>query len=375
MIPRAVSAALAGGDERLCRLVWAYLREPDDQAAGRWIAEHGAVEALDRLSRGLLGRGQDVLQRLAALDLDAVARGHDHLGVRVLIPGDEEWPHRLDELDRPPHCLFVRGPLDLTDLGMRGIAIVGARAATPYGTQVARGMAADLAHRDVVVVSGAAFGIDAAAHEGALAAGGETLAVLACGLDRPYPLAHAGLIARVAGSGAVVSEVPLGHAPYRGRFLSRNRIIAAATLGCVVVEAGPRSGSLNTARVAEGLGRHVAMVPGPVTSMMSVGCHEWIRVRQAHLVTDAADVLDVMGPLGVFVQDLRRAPEQPEDLVADEDRTLWSAVPVRRGAGLAELVRLGGGTTSSTLAGLGRLVLAGLVERQDDTWRKVTRRG
>lgn len=304
------------------------------------------------------------------LDLDGVHAGLAHYEVRVLVPGDEGWPDGVDELQQPPLCLYVRGDVDLPELRWSGIAVVGSRAATPYGNSVARRLASDLTDRGVVVVSGAAFGIDAAAHEGALIVGGPTVAVLACGVDRAYPTAHAGLLSRIRGSGAVVSEVPLGFAPYRQRFLSRNRLIAAMTTGTVVVEAGARSGSLNTAKSALSLGRHVGMVPGPVTSMASVGCHDSVRRGEGNLVTDAADVLDLMGRLGVHVQDRRRGPEFAEDLVEDGDRVLWSAVPVRAGADLSTLANASGLSIPETLAGLGRLVLAGLVERQDDVWRK-----
>lgn len=360
-----------GSDERLARIIWSLLTEPGPGAAQAWVQTHGALGALELLVAGELGQGSAAAGRLDGLDVASVLRGLARLRVRVLIPGDREWPVGLDDLDDPPHCLYVRGPADLATLRERGIALVGARAATPYGTTVARRMASDLCDRGYTVVSGAAYGIDAAAHEGALAVGGTTVAALACGLDRVYPAGHADLIGRIIGTGAVVSELPLGWAPYRQRFLLRNRLIAAATVGTVVVEAGPRSGSLNTANTADRVCRHVAMVPGPVTSQLSVGCHEWIRTRGASLVTDAADVLDLMAPLGEHAQEERRAPEVAEDAVEEFDATLWSAVPVRRGADLMTLAAASGLSATDTLAGLGRLVMSGLVERRDDRWRKV----
>lgn len=366
---------LVRDDERLARIVWAHLDEPVQGPGLAWVASHGPVEALERLVCGAVGRGSAAATRLAALDLDGALRAMDRHRVRALVPGDAQWPIGLDDLPVGPHCLFVQGHADLSGLHRSGIAVVGSRSATAYGTQTARRIAADLADRGRVVVSGAAFGIDAAAHEGALSVGGVTVAVLACGLDRPYPAAHAGLLRRIAAAGAVVSEVPIGHAPYRQRFLSRNRLIAAATVGTVVVEASLRSGSLNTAREARDLERHVAMVPGPVTSVLSAGCHEWIRSKESSLVTDAADVLDLMGALGVDAQDTRRAAPQREDLVSPEDQALWSAVPVRRGADLASLARASGLTVPATLAGLGRLTLLGLVIRHEDTWRKAPRPG
>ena len=159
----------------------------------------------------------------------------------------------------------------LDELVDRSVAIVGSRASTAYGEHVAGELGHQLAERGWTVVSGGAFGIDAAAHRGALAAEAPTVAVLACGVDRPYPAAHGALLHRIAETGLLVSEWPPGAAPHRHRFLVRNRLIAALTRGTVVVEAAARSGAQATARRARKLGRQVLVVPGPVTSAMSVG--------------------------------------------------------------------------------------------------------
>ena len=158
-------------------------------------------------------------------------------------------------------------------------------------------------------MSGAAFGIDQAAHRGALANRGPTVAVLACGADRAYPAAHRNLIDYIADVGLVVSEAPPGCAPTRIRFLARNRVIAAVARGTVVVEAAVRSGALNTASWAGGLGRTVMGVPGPVTSAPSAGVHQLIRARDALLVTSGEEVLEAVGPIGTFTLDDPRAPE------------------------------------------------------------------
>jgi DNA processing protein len=181
------------------------------------------------------------------------------------------------------------------------VAVVGARDASSYGESVAGSLGADLVLDGWTVVSGAALGIDAAAHRGALAAEGSeglvpTVAVLGCGVDRPYPPTHGGLLDRIAASGAVVAELPPGSSPYPWRFPARNRVIAALASGVVVVEAGPRSGAVGTARAADALSRRVMAVPGPVHSRRSTGCHRLIR-DGATLVTGVRDVLDAVGPI------------------------------------------------------------------------------
>jgi len=176
------------------------------------------------------------------------------------------------------------------------VAIVGARAATAYGTHVCTEIAGALAASGWTVVSGAAYGIDAAAHRAALAAGGTTIAVLACGPDVAYPRAHADLLDAIAAQGAVISEWPPGTAPGRWRFLLRNRVVAALAGGTVVIEAGARSGTISTARHAERLGRPLMAVPGPVTSPASAGCHQLIRDCSAVCVTSAADVIAEIPP-------------------------------------------------------------------------------
>src|SRR5690349_24006519 len=176
--------------------------------------------------------------------------------------------------------------------------MVGSRAATSYGGHVAGEIAADLGERGWAVVSGGAYGIDAAAHRGALAAEGVTIAVLACGVDYPYPAGHADLFAAICAQGLVVSEWAPGSRPARTRFLTRNRVIAALACGTVIVEAGERSGALNTARHAANLGKPLMAVPGPVTSAQSAGCHRIIRDWGASCVTRAADVIELLSPLG-----------------------------------------------------------------------------
>ncbi|WP_205752158.1 DNA-processing protein DprA [Cryptosporangium phraense] len=265
----------------------------------------------DRVSRGLQARlaGVDPWERAEA-DLAAAARA----GVRAITPVDPDWPAEAlsdlaplaeaEQIDvAPPLCLWVRGPLNLARTFRRSVAIVGARAATAYGKHVAADLAYGLAGRGWVVVSGGAFGIDGAAHRGALNGQGATVAVLAGGVDVPYPLAHAAMLERIAEDGLLVSEVPLGESPQRHRFLSRNRLVAAFGAGLVVVEAGARSGTSVTAERAHQFGRVLMAVPGAVTSAQSVGTHRLIRDCGAVLVTSALEVIEEVGPIGVLEGD------------------------------------------------------------------------
>jgi DNA processing protein len=259
-------------------------------------------------------------------------------------------------------------------LGERSVSVVGARSSTAYGNTVASGLGAGLAERGWTVVSGAAFGIDAAAHRGALSVDGATVAVLAGGLDRPYPLAHATLLARIAEVGAVVSEVAPGLAPTRPRFLLRNRIIATISRGVVVVEAALRSGSLNTARTAAEIGRPVGVVPGPVTSMMSAGCHQARRDGLAEIVTDVDEVIDLVGDFGIDAAPRRSADPVLTDLLDPHDAQVLASVPVRRALTTIDIAVAAAIPVSVTGAALGRLQLQGFVRRDDDGWRKAVRR-
>ncbi len=228
---------------------------------------------------------------------------------------------------RGPSGLWVRGRPSLRMWALRSVAVVGARACTEYGAHMAATLAAGLAERGWVVVSGGAYGVDGAAHRGALGAGGATVAVLACGVDRPYPRGHTQLITRIAEQGLVVGELPPGDHPTQSRFVLRNRVIAALTRGTVVVEAAYRSGSLVTARAAQRLGRFTMGVPGPATSGLSAGVHELLR-GEAVLVTDAAEVAELVGDMGELAPD-RRGPVLPRDLLEPAAVRVLAALPAR----------------------------------------------
>jgi DNA processing protein len=339
-------------DARLARVALGWLVEPGSQALWTRVAEHGPVRVLEGL---LAGDNRHRLRRVAGARLgsadprqlaEAALASTRRLGARVVIPEDDEWPRQLDQLtgicepaskdpiDRdaaPPLCLWARGPWRLDEALDRSVAVVGARAATEYGAQLAQRIGYGLAERDWAVVSGGAYGVDAHAHRGALAAGGVTVVVLACGVDRAYPVSHTNLFDRVAEDGLLVSEWPPGAEPFRHRFLIRNRVIAAATRGTVVVEASARSGALQTLRRAGQLGRCRMVVPGPVTSAMSVGCHEQLRCPEpTTLVTGVPHILEEVGTIGTDLAPVPRGPEHPRDRLEPTEQRLLEGLLIRK---------------------------------------------
>lgn len=369
----------ADEDERVARVALGVLAEPGDPRITSLVAEMGAValrQCLDQ-ERDLHGLLTDAAARLAAADphrtLDQAARR----GIRFVIPADDEWPHQVQDLlacenvqDRggPPLGLWVRGPMRLDELA-GSVAVVGSRSATTYGADVAADVAAITSRAGLPVVSGAAFGIDQAAHRGALAAGGRTVAVLACGVDRAYPVAHRNLLDHLARETAVISELPPGCSPTRLRFLSRNRVIAALTRGTVVVEAAVRSGALNTANWATKLNRPLMGVPGPVTSASSRGVHQLIRTGAATLVSSGAEVLELVGRSGEHLAEVPRGRERPRDRLSLRDQQVLDAVPVGSGAGADSIARTAGLGLVEVRSALGRLQGHGLVASCEGAWR------
>jgi len=286
--------------EREALIILSHLTEPGDHEAAHLAHAVGPVTAVDMLvheriaipSEAHAALVRRTKPRFRAGIVTEVLTLCERSNIDVLIPSDPEWPTEQFATmgDQAPHVLYVRGNAwALAMERQHRVAIVGARAATSYGEHVTGELVADLV-KDHVIVSGAAYGIDGAAHRMALAAGGQTVAFLAGGVDRPYPAGHANMIERIAASGAVVSEVPPGSAPTKWRFLQRNRLIAALGDASIVVEAGWRSGSLNEAGHARAFGRPVGAVPGPITSAASGGTHRLIQEFGAHLITSAADV-------------------------------------------------------------------------------------
>ena len=273
----------------------------------------------------------------------------------------------------PPIALWVRGPGALDELCNQAAAIVGARAATSYGLHVAGELGVGLATAAFTVVSGAAIGVDGAAHRGALAAGGPNVAVLACGIDRSYPAAHEALLDRIAATGVIVSEYPPGSVPARHRFLVRNRLIAGLAAGTVVVEAGLRSGAQRTAADARSLGRPVMAVPGPVTSGRSAGCHRMIR-EGAVLVTRVEEVLEEVGRLGLHLAEPPTASgPRPTDGLSALAVLVHDALPARAAQDIAWLVNEAGVPPNAVRAALDELVRRELVEPVGGRWQRPQR--
>ncbi|OJU41489.1 MAG: DNA protecting protein DprA [Microbacterium sp. 69-10] len=294
-------------DERSARIVLAATAEPNDSRTGRLIAAVGAVDTV-RLAQsdgalptvldsmeGELWRRQ-LAPRLLVPVVETARRETDKFGLHVLIPGDKDWPTGLDALgDREPVALWTKGASSLLSMPLRDrVTISGARAATSYGVQVTTELAGELSNEELFIVSGGAYGVDAAAHKAALSVGGSTIAVMAGGLDRPYPSGNSDLLSRVADLGVLVSEMPPGAAPTKWRFLARNRIMAALSAATIIPEAGYRSGSLHVAKEARDLGRPVGAVPGPITSAASAGTHRLIREGVARIVTMTQDVREMV---------------------------------------------------------------------------------
>ena len=373
--------AVVAEEERLARVALNAIAEPGDPRLGRLVAALGAQEVYDRLRADvdLTGMRSEAGERLAATDPERILGEADDLGIRFLVPGDGEWPGGLDDLatvepvnqlSGEPLGLWVKGPLDLAAVCRRSVAVVGSRSATTYGTSVAADLSAHLAGEAVTVVSGAAFGIDQAAHRGALAGGGQTVAVLACGVDRPYPTAHRGLLEHLAEVGAVVSELRPGCAPTRVRFLSRNRLIAALTTGTVVVEAAVRSGALNTANWAARLNRVLMGVPGPVTSAPSEGVHELVREGRAGLVTRGEHVMELVSPAGRHLHRSPRGETQGRDRLDLTEQRVLEAVPLVRAVESSAIARTAGLGVDTVRTTLSRLAELGWVESEGPRWRR-----
>ncbi|MEU8220660.1 DNA-processing protein DprA [Micromonospora taraxaci] len=379
----------ADEERRLARVALTWLAEPGTRVVYRLVKRLGPVATLDLLLDGGSPDGwlhSTVAARLAGGDARVVAaealERADRLGARLVTPDDEEWPaqvadlatlrlpdvtRRVDGETAPPLCFWVRGGWPLGEALDRSVAVVGARAATGYGQHVATELGYGLAERDWTVVSGGAFGIDAAAHRGALNAGGLTVAVLACGLDRPYPMGNAALFDRIADTGLLVSEWPPGAEPLRPRFLIRNRVIAAGTVGTVLVEASARSGATQTARRAVYTNRVAMVVPGPVTSAMSVGAHEFLRDNpKTRLVTGVAHVLEEVGRIGADLAPPARGPQRPADTLDDDARSLLEALPRRGARGVDALATRAGLDVRTAMRKLSLLEELSMVVRRDD---------
>ena len=322
--------------------------------------------AADASLREILGRSatEDLIQRIMAGPqrdlLEQELRLADQGKVQVMTVLDPDYPELLLSLPDPPPVLYVKGTL-LEEDGA-AVAMVGTRRATPYGLNAAKQLSQELARCGVTVVSGLAEGIDGAAHEGALSAGGRTIAVLGHGLTYLYPAMHRGLADRITAAGALVSEFPMRMSPLKENFPRRNRLIAGLSLGVVVVEAPVASGALITAREAMEQGREVFAVPGPISSEMSTGTHRLIK-DGAKLVEEVNDILEELAlNLKGRVEDWREELGRPADL-SQEASTVYQAIPM---GGLMQVDTLAGATAmcpSRLLSVLTELEMKGLVRQ------------
>lgn len=406
------AAAGALEAERVLRAGLSRVIEPGDPAALEAFEGLAAAEIWELMHSGA-PRMERWAARLAYARPEHDLERIEAVGGRFVIPGDDEWPEQVEVLADAgqqsrrggvPFGLWVRGAANLCQTTERSVALVGARACSSYGEHAAAELAAGLADSGITVVSGGAYGIDAAAHRGALATAphpntpatsgtlgtsgtpathpgaltpsgptsavsGPTVAVLACGVDVSYPRSNTALFDRIAEEGLIVSELPPGCSPTKLRFLARNRLIAATTLGTVVVEAAVRSGALNSAGWAEQCGRAVLAVPGPITSRMSEGVHLLVRERNAVLVTCVTDILEAISPLGQHLTPYRHAPVEPTDELDLETRRTLDAVPVLRAADAGRIAATAGLDLDTVQECLETLDQADLVEFDAPGWR------
>lgn len=352
--------------DRLARAALSFVADPGDARMQRLVALESAAEVWSTLASS----SRDTMwpARARQVDLTGLVRRARLGHVRFLVPGDPDWPTRLRDLtDRTasaePLGLWVRGPGSLLNLCARGLAIVGSRSSTSYGDWVASDLSAELASATPAwtIISGGAYGIDAAAHRGALAAHGPTVAVLAGGVDRLYPRGNTDLLARVRDGHLLVSESGLGAPPRKRDFLARNRLIAALSLGTVVVEGGARSGATNTANWAHELGRTVMAVPSPVTSAQSVTPHRLIRDGQASLVTDASDITRLVASLGTQPELDLLGPPSWFDSLGEVPRAVREALPTHGALSVSDISTRSGHPVRACLQALAHLADLGLV--------------
>lgn len=410
--PSSVDSAASGpsSEERQARAIWTAIAQPGEPIVGQVIGHFGVMEALERVKflAAKLPEIDDMIirtvfqparlpasvaqiegwaMRLRELNLEMEYQLLSRDGGTLVVPGDAAWPVMVDNLGMvAPLALWVRGnPRALQALAPEGaVALVGARCATHYGTDMAQEIAYELGERGIWVISGGAYGIDAAAHQGALASRGKTISVQAGGLGELYPAMNARLFSQIQQTGAIVSEAPPSQRPAKHLFLTRNRIISALSQVVVVVEAGERSGAMSTANHGAEQGRQVAAVPGPVTSAASIGCHRLIR-EGAALVTNAEEILELMFPLNAVKQNVHgggaaaSAPQRNSagqipapslfaglssdgvKVIDSLSKTAWKSLEqVARGAGLG---------TRTVQSELGLMELDGKVETRNGRYR------
>lgn len=381
-------------DSRDSRLrAWAYLSrvvEGPCHPLNVLIEKVGPEEAASAIRSGRL---PDVLDRVTQARRDRDQSAHDldvihDMGGCLVTPDDPEWPFwrmlpfsqrecREDSNAAAPVALWKRGPLSLVEATSAAVSVVGTRAPSAYGEHCAIDMSGELADAGCTIVSGAAYGIDGCAHRAALAKDAPTIAILPGGVDAPYPRGHAELLNEIARCGALVSEYPPGTPPARFRFLARNRLIAAFTDAVLVVEAGKRSGARNTARWGRLLGKPVFAVPGPITSVSSIGCHQMIQREEARIITSAGDLLTESGLRERDAQRLLAGPAKEDnapgrvtDVLSDTQLRVYDSLPMRGGSDIPSIAERSGVSSTSVQAALASLELSDLAVRTETGWRR-----
>lgn len=395
--PDSVGAGLdrAGIASRFARATLGGLAEPGDRMAGVLVQSLGASTALtaiidqwapERVAAEVIDAGEsvdvgDIVEafdrwrpRVVSGQAVIALRQAARFGARLIVPGDTVWPEGVNDLGaHGPMALWVRGTDAALGAATASISLVGARAATGYGEHVTMEAAAGLVDRGYAIVSGAAYGIDGMAHRATLASRGHTIAILAGGVDRFYPSGHDALLTRIVETGAVISELPCGAAPTRWRFLQRNRLIAAMSQATVVLEAGWRSGSLNTAGHAGTLGRPLGAVPGPVTSATSAGCHKLIREFAAICVTSAEEMAE-LAPLGELRGSRDVTGDRPGVMNADNIR-FFDALSTRSGRTVDEIAAGSGLSVAAVQSLIAGAEFEGTVAERERGWVKKIPRG
>jgi DNA processing protein len=375
--------APAGEEVLRARAYLMRVAEPPAFALHAFVDIVGAVEAVALIRRGDVPdavRSETEARRHLDLATDDL-RNAEKVGARLVVPEDPDWPAwQLLCLAPPgdrglrgagkPLGLWTRGSVPVASLFDRAVSVVGARAATGYGEHIAVELAFALVEAGMTVVSGAAYGIDGAAHRGAIGAGGPTVAVLGCGIDLAYPAGHSGLIDGIASAGLLVSEYPPGTTPARHRFLVRNRLIAALSSATVVVEAGVRSGARNTATTAAALGKTVMAVPGPITSPMSVGCHDLLRTGGAVVAGSIPEILEAVGPVGANLDPGRKDRRRSTDGLGEQALRVHDALRRDESSDAEQVAVEAGLPLDRVRTLLPELEITGHVLRLDDGWRQ-----
>lgn len=365
--------------ERASRAALTAVCVPGDSRLHDQLEQLGAAELLAGLRESKADN--QWTRRARIVDIDAMIATAAGLKMRFVMPSDDEWPNRLDDLD---HCaevggmrgrpigLWVRGAGHLAQSTEHSIAIVGARAATNYGASIATRIAHNLSDgtlADYCVISGGAYGIDAAAHRGAMLAG-TTVGVFAGGLHEPYPKANSALFDRMVAQHVVVSEAPPGSGQTKPGFLARNRLIAAMAEATIVIEAAARSGALNSAAWADVLSRPVLAFPGPVNSQTSVGCHRLIRDQRAQLVSDERDILAMLSPVSPDHECVVDGEPRPIDGLDRDTLAVHEALPARGTRSVDEIALRAGLRSTQAMAILAELELLGMAARNEQhRWR------